>query len=318
MKQGLVSIIVPVYNVRKYIERCLSSLVNQTYSLIEILLINDGSSDDSDLICEQYQTRYQQIRYFTKKNEGLSKTRNFGIEKAAGEYLLFVDSDDYIELDMVEKMIQCAMKEQADLVIGSYRMDYPFFSLCRRAPKYQVWEPVDAIKALLHNRTVSNFAWGKLYRTSLWKDIRFPSCRFEDVYTTYRLFIKANRIVTMPDRFYHYVQRKGSIMNQNGLLALDMPIVCEMRRAFEEQERMINEAFPFLHAYNLYNYYTSDMLMIYTMIFFVKRSEIVKYPLPYLKLDGLPLILQIAYHLWRGCAKIKFGKKLLIEEKDQA
>ena len=106
MKKDLVSIIVPVYNVEKYVERCLRSLVAQTYPAVEILLVSDGSTDGSDAICERYAQAYAQIRYFRKENEGVSETRNFAMRHACGEYYLFVDSDDFIEADMVEQMME--------------------------------------------------------------------------------------------------------------------------------------------------------------------------------------------------------------------
>ncbi len=310
MKHQLVSIIVPVYNVENYIVRCLDSLVNQSYPMIEILLINDGSKDHSGAIAEQYALKYKQIRYFKKTNEGLSQTRNFGIRQARGEYYVFVDSDDFIECDMIEKMMTCAQKEEADLVIASYRMDYRFASIPHKAPPHRVWEKEQAIEALLRNEEIKNFAWGKLYRAHLFEGVEFPSKRFEDIYTTYRTFLKAKRIVTIPDHLYHYVQRRGSIMNKDGLLALDMDIVLEMREAFEHQERMLNEAYPDQQFSNQRNFFNTDMLIIYTMLFFVKREQIYLYSLPQLSLHGLPLYLRIAYRIWLKCAKLKFGDRL--------
>ena len=229
MEKGKVSIIVPIYNVEKYLERCLMSLVSQTYTDIEILLINDGSTDHSGEICRNFADHYPQIRYFEKENEGPSIARNFGIQKAVGEFLSFVDSDDYIEQEMIERMLLCAQRENAQLVMCSYRIDYRFGVLYRKAPKYKVWKKEEALHALLRNDSVNNFAWGKLFRRDLFDGLLFPACRFEDVFTIFQTFLKAETIVTMPERFYHYFQRKGSIMNKDGLLALDMDIVLEMR-----------------------------------------------------------------------------------------
>ena len=310
MKKDLVSIIVPVYNVEKYVERCLRSLVAQTYPAVEILLVSDGSTDGSDAICERYAQAYAQIRYFRKENEGVSETRNFAMRHACGEYYLFVDSDDFIEADMVEQMMEVMKNEQSDLVICSYRMDYRFAHLNRKAPRGQVWEKRALLHELTKNEAINNFAWGKLYHARLFEGIEFHSRRFEDIYTIFRTFLKAERIVSMPDRFYHYVQRKGSIMNKNGLLALDMDIVLEMRNAFEYQEQMLNAALPQGHFSNQRNYFNTDMLIIYTMLVFVKRRDAYRYPLPRLQLAGLPLILRIAYRAWLGCAKLKFGRHL--------
>lgn len=312
MEKDLVSIIVPVYNVENYVERCLRSLVMQTYPAVEILLVSDGSKDGSDAICARYAAHHEQIRYFRKENEGLSATRNFGMRHARGEYYLFVDSDDFIETDMVARMMDVMRREQAQLVICSYRMDYRFGSIRRKAPRYRVWERTEALQELLKNQTVSNFAWGKLYHASLFAGIEYPSRRFEDIYTTFRTFLNADRIVTMPDRFYHYVQRRGSIMNKDGLFALDMESVTEMRSAFEYQEKMLNAAIPKGHFSNQRNYYNTDMLTIYTMLVFVKRGDAARYPLPKLELDGLPLYLRAAYRIWMGCARLKFGRHLRV------
>ena len=120
---GLVSVIVPVYNVEPYLPRCLDSLLDQTYEHIEIIVVNDGSTDGSGEICRAYAQKHAQIAYHAKENEGISATRNFGLERACGEYVMFVDSDDHIDADMVSRMVDVMEREQADLVQCAYRMD---------------------------------------------------------------------------------------------------------------------------------------------------------------------------------------------------
>lgn len=314
MKQ-LVSILVPVYNVEKYVERCLQSLVEQTYAPLEIILVNDGSKDGSGAICQRFAQKYTQIHYYCKENEGLSATRNFAIEHASGTYYLFVDSDDHIETDMVEKMVDAMEREQGDIVQCSYRMDYRFgISLYRRAPRYQIFDRVSALHQILRNREVNNFSWGKLYRASLFEDVRFPLIwkGFEDVCTTFKTFMRAKRIVTMPDRFYHYVQRKGSFMNREGLLALDMDMMQEMRQSFAYQEAVLQETFPKEAFSNQRNFFTTDILIIYTMIVFVPRKEGANYPLTRLDTKGLPLLYRFVYPIWLGVARLKFGRRNLV------
>lgn len=116
MIKDMVSIIVPVYNVEKYIEKCLTSLASQTYDSLEFILVSDGSKDGSDVICKRFAVADKRFRYFRKENEGVSAARNYGISRARGEYYLFVDSDDYIDSDMVEKMTAVMKKENADIV----------------------------------------------------------------------------------------------------------------------------------------------------------------------------------------------------------
>ena len=113
-----VSIVVPVYNVEKYLNRCLNSLVNQDYKNIEIIIVNDGSPDNSQMIIDKYKKEYSNvIKAFKKKNEGLSEARNFGLKKATGDYIAFIDSDDYVETNMISEMIKCASKNNSDIVV---------------------------------------------------------------------------------------------------------------------------------------------------------------------------------------------------------
>ena len=115
-----VSIIVPVYNVERHLNKCLDSLVNQTLKNIEIIIVNDGSLDNSQLIINEYSNKYKNIRTFIKKNGGLSDARNYGLKKAKGEYVLFVDSDDYIALDSCERLYNTAKQDDVDVLIGNY------------------------------------------------------------------------------------------------------------------------------------------------------------------------------------------------------
>ena len=316
MKNTLISLIVPVYNVEKYVEKCLRSLIAQTYEPIEIIIVSDGSQDGSDLICQRYAERYPQIRYFRTENHGVSAARNFGLSKARGECCMLVDSDDHLEADTVQRMMDVMEKEQADIVQCAYRMEIGHLPFYRKATGYEVMTPKKALHALMKNVQVNNYPWGKLYRTSLFRDVCFPTqlSVFEDVCTIFQLFMKAERIVTMPQRFYHYVQRRGSFMNKNGVLRMDMDTLVRMRDAFEYQEQALRAAYPEEDYSNHQNYFCVDMLILYTMIFFIRRREIGKYTLPYLDLSEQPLSCRIAYRFCRGAARLKFGGRLTEEE----
>ena len=316
---GLVSVIVPVYNVEPYLPRCLDSLLDQTYEHIEIIVVNDGSTDGSGEICRAYAQKHAQIAYHAKENEGISATRNFGLERACGEYVMFVDSDDHIDADMVSRMVDVMEREQADLVQCAYRMDYRFGVLRRKAPKDRVWDHIEALHALLRNREVNNFVWAKLYRRTLIGDLRFSTDwkGFEDVCFSVQIFLRAKRFVTMHDRLYHYVQHRGSFMNREGLLALDMEMMLEMRASFAFQEQMLRSAYPAERFSNLRNYFNTDMMLIYTMIMFVKKADASRYEIPWLDADALPLYARAAYRIWLGVAKMKFGRSLRIAARPQ-
>ncbi len=315
MIKDMVSIIVPIYNVEDYLERCLRSLAAQTYTPLEIILVNDGSSDQSAAICERYCRQDTRFRYYYQENSGVSSARNTALRQAQGEYYLFVDSDDYIEADMVTQMAEVIKAQQADIVQCFYRMEFRFGFFNRRAPAYQKLDQLSALKLLLKNTKVNNYPWGKLYRAKVFRGVSFPEKRqvFEDVCTVFKLFMNADTIVTMPQRYYHYVQRKGSFMNKNGVFAMDVETLLQMRPAFEYQEMMLKQAYPDAQISNAQNFFVTNLLVLYAMIIFVKRKEIHAYPLPYLELSEQPWLCRLLYKLVLGIARLKFGSRLRIQ-----
>ena len=204
-----VSIIVPFYNVEKYIERCLESLVNQTLEDIEILLVNDGSEDKSEEIAKKFIETYpDKIMYLKKENGGLSDARNYAIPKARGEYIAFLDSDDYVEMDMYEEIYNKAKKENLDYVECNFLWEYPNKILESKGKQYN-----NKKEMFIYARVV---AWNKLIKRELIQEnkIEFPKgYRYEDVEFFYKLLphIKNYGIVEKP--FIHYVQRENSISN---------------------------------------------------------------------------------------------------------
>ena len=216
--QPKVSVIVPVYNVELYLEKCLNSLVNQTLQDIEILVINDGSPDNSQEIIDKYSKKYPDIiRAYTKKNGGLSDTRNFGVEKAQGEYLAFIDSDDYVDIDMFEKMYQKANETEADVVVSP--ITYVDNSIITRkyyrdTLKYFGKNVQDAPRIL---RVANSFAWNKIYRREFWQinNFKFPVGQwFEDSALIYNVMGSANKVECVNIPFYHYIRNRGdSITN---------------------------------------------------------------------------------------------------------
>lgn len=207
-----VSVIVPVYNVEEYIERCLKSLVNQTLKDIEILVINDGSPDNSEDIILKYAKKYSNIKYLKKENGGLSDARNYGLKHAKGEYIAFVDSDDYVDKNMFKEMYNKAKKDSLDLTICSLDCvddDENYLMSVNCYLNKNIYK--EDIKKYMLDFYPS--AWNKLYKRELFNNkVEFKKgVWYEDVEFIYRLIPYVNSIGFVNKELYHYVQREGAI-----------------------------------------------------------------------------------------------------------
>lgn len=210
MKKIKVSVIVPVYNVEEYLARCLDSLVNQSLKDIEIIVVNDGSPDNSQKIIDNYCKKYKNIKSFIKENGGLSDARNFGIEKAQGEYIAFLDSDDYVTIDMYMEMYNKAKSGNFDMVVCD--LNYVYDDKIIKA-SCNIKKDTNNIKDVMLN--IYPAAWNKIFKRNLMdKGIRFKKgVWFEDVEFIYRLLPYINTIGVVHKAFNQYVQREGSITN---------------------------------------------------------------------------------------------------------
>ncbi len=218
-----VSIIVPVYNVERYLEQCLDSLVNQTLQDIEIIIVNDSSPDQSQAIIDRYLEQYPHlIKSYIKENGGIADTRNFGIAKVTGEYFGFVDSDDYVELTMFEQLYQEAKKQDAELVSCNFYWEYPDNRVLGvDGPFKDEREYLTEMMATL---------WTKLYKTEWFKslDLSFPAgLRYEDSSLLIRLAPHIKRFGFVNQPLVHYIQRKGSITHTHNHSVRDMLQVFE-------------------------------------------------------------------------------------------
>lgn len=204
-----VSVIVPIYNVEKYLRRCLDSLVNQTLQDLEIILVNDGSTDESGKIAKEYAEKYSdKVKYLEKENGGLSDARNFGMPYATGEYIAFLDSDDYIETNAYQEMYDKAKEDDADYVECDFIWEYP--DKVKEDKKYSYSNKKEMLAFV---RVV---AWNKLIRRKILIDnnITFPKgLRYEDVEFTYKLIPHLSKISYVNKCFVHYTQRQNSIAN---------------------------------------------------------------------------------------------------------
>ncbi len=204
-----VSVVVPVYNVEKYLNKCLDSLVNQTLQDIELILVNDGSTDGSKYILKEYESKYpEKIKYLEKENGGLSDARNFGIPYATGEYIAFLDSDDYVELDIYEKMYKKAKEQDYDMVECDFIWEYPDKKIIDTGLIYD--NKIDMFK---YARVV---AWNKLIKRALLQkyNIEYPKgLRYEDVEFFYKMLPFYEKVGFVKEPLIHYIQRSSSISN---------------------------------------------------------------------------------------------------------
>lgn len=215
---GLISVIIPVYNVEKYLNRCIDSIVCQTYKSLDIILIDDGSTDRSSNICDDYAMADTRIRVIHKKNGGLSDARNRGLQVAKGEFIHFVDGDDFIATDAIGFLLESILSNDSDIATFSYVMHYTedadVGSLKVAKNKQLVLSTEDSLERLLYQKGVTTSAAMKLYKQKLFRpNIVFPVGKLnEDLGTVYKLFSNAEKVVINTVQKYYYYQRVGSIM----------------------------------------------------------------------------------------------------------
>lgn len=206
----MISIIVPVYKVEPYLRQCVDSILNQTYRDIEVLLIDDGSPDRCGEICDEYEMQDERVRVFHTENRGLSAARNLGLAEAKGEYIGFVDSDDWIEPDMYEVLLRRMRETGADIGVCGLWFESGSTSYPSRISE-AIYKGTDSLKALL-DRKISNHAWNKLYRRTVFDFVSFPEgWNHEDIATMHRFLNEARIVAVIPDPEYHYRQRSDSI-----------------------------------------------------------------------------------------------------------
>lgn len=211
----VISVIVPIYKVEKYLRKCVQSLLNQTYDNIDIILVDDGSPDLCGEICDEFAAIDSRIVVIHKENGGLSSARNAGIDIATGDYIMFVDSDDYVEPDFCEKALNMILNNNVDICsFGYYQVDESHKTV-KQSYASRIISAEEAISHIIKkDDIIFNFAWNKIYSRSLFEGIRYPIGRlFEDSAVTYLLFHKAKSIYVSKDVLYNYLQRPESIMS---------------------------------------------------------------------------------------------------------
>jgi len=211
----LVSVIVPVYNVQDYLPKCIDSIINQTHKEIELILIDDGSTDSCGDICDRYAAKDKRIKVIHKTNGGLSSARNAGLDAAKGDFIIFVDSDDYIHSEMLETMANKLTDAQADIAICNYYfVDYQGNTIEHDSTiqEEKVLSQDEIMGLLAKGWLPSVISCCKLYRRGIFETLRFPVGRIhEDDFLAHRIMGNAQKILLLPDYFYYYLQREGSL-----------------------------------------------------------------------------------------------------------
>ena len=219
MENKVISIIIPVYNVEKYIRQCLDSVINQTYHNLEIILVDDGSTDASTEICKEYERMDSRIRYIRQENGGASKARNIGLELATGAYIGFVDSDDWIEADMYEAMIGLLEKENADLVCCAFRWVREHQVIDSADDSIHIYKGKEMFESYITGKNgclMSPAVWNRLFKRECFTGIHFTEGRmFEDKEISCRTLAKIKKGVYYNHSFYNYRQHEASISHSN-------------------------------------------------------------------------------------------------------
>ena len=216
----MVSIIVPIYKVEKYLRKCVDSILNSTYQDFELILVDDGSPDGCGAICDEYASREQRIKVVHKANGGLPDARNAGIKVATGDYLWFVDSDDFVHPSMLEALYNAVISGNYDFSMArmKYILEDEYFEMPSRidVSHHQVISRLEFMRGLYNENDAQNsVAWNKLYKRSLVKDMLFSLLKgAEDVEWNHRVCLRMNQAIKIDADLYYYLQRSTSLMHQ--------------------------------------------------------------------------------------------------------
>lgn len=216
-KEPLISVIVPAYNVEECLDRCLESVVNQTYKNIEIILIDDGSTDNSGKMCDEWAQKDKRIKVIHQKNTGLSAVRNRGVREAKGELISFIDSDDEVYSDYLDVMYRDLIENDCDLAMIKHNIKYPSVTKGAFTGTITIFDnSIDCLREMLLCRDVDVSSWGKLYKKSLFEGVKYPEGKiFEDVATFHAIVFNSKKIILNSTPHYNYIIRRKSISQQH-------------------------------------------------------------------------------------------------------
>ena len=242
----LISIIIPVYNVEKYLDKCVASVVNQTYTNLEIILVDDGSPDNCPAICDQWQAKDSRIKVIRQENGGLSVARNEGLKIATGEFVGFVDSDDWIEPQMYELLLTALLETDADIAVCNYQIETEASNSNisnTELPVRKQYTPETALEKIFKwQEFIRNYVWNKLYRRTIISDIKFSEGKlYEDVPWTTKVIGNSQKIVSIDCLLYHYLIRFDSLTRDGQYKLRRLHDECEM---IEQRLEYIRGHFP--------------------------------------------------------------------------
>lgn len=252
--EPLISIIVPAYKVEKYLGKCIESILNQIYKNLEIILVDDGSPDNCPQICDEYAKKDNRIIAIHQKNGGLSNARNSALNIARGEYIGFVDSDDYIAKDMYETLYKGIIENDAQMAICDFYHINELGEVVQDAIEPEIKEKIkilnqkEAMKEILWDKSIRGYVWTKLYKKECFDELRFPDGKnYEDVAISIKSFEKVNKIVYLNKKKYYYLQRGDSIDNNK----TEKNVNDAMEIAYDRY-KYVKENYPDLREYNVY------------------------------------------------------------------
>lgn len=204
-----ISVIIPVYNVEKYLKRCLDSVINQTYKNLEIILVDDGSTDNSGKICDEYAKNDKRIIVIHKENGGVSVARNIGLDIGTGDYVNFIDSDDWIDLKFFKKLYDNLLKSHADISCCDYIRTEKYKNLKKEFLNYMDYYGENILEVYLEKELTS--PCNKLYKKELWQNIKFPANKTnEDICTIFKIFLKSKIVIYTEEKLYYYYKHSDS------------------------------------------------------------------------------------------------------------
>ncbi|AJI57894.1 glycosyltransferase like 2 family protein [Francisella philomiragia] len=313
---ALISIIIPVYNVQDYLARCLDSVVNQTYKNFEIILVNDGSSDNSLEICQQYVNKDNRIILIDKEKGGLSSARNAGLDIHKGEYVTFIDSDDWVDLDYVATLHQDIVDNNADISMAGFINVYS--STLEDLPninEIKTFSREESINKLILNKLETS-ACSKLFKSFLFERLRFrEGIIFEDLDIMYKLFLLSTKVVRNSSVRYFYFQRKSSIMgeskNRDNLIETSntyIDIFVSQNRILKEEGFNLSDIVYTYQVSILYKYYLVCSCYIFDKEIFSQRKKII-YTINNL-LESTTNINKNKFYMYINIVKTAFNKVL--------
>ena len=269
MEKPLISIIIPVYKVEKYLEKCIKSVLSQTYKNLQIILVDDGSPDNCGNICDDYARVDNRIEVIHKANGGLSDARNVGLKAARGEYIGFVDSDDYVSNEMFENLYNTLISNDVDVSICNFYIVIDNKNIIKNADNgVKIYNKLEILKEILLDKKIQSYAWNKLYKRELFEDIEYPiGKKYEDIGTTFYILEKCNKIVVSGSPEYYYLTRGDSIVNNN-----TEGTVIDYISLISDRYDYIDKKYKELKKYNDF-YITKTLITAYTDAYHLKNNS---------------------------------------------